>query len=93
MLGHILQLYYSNEKVCFMYFLSSLSLNGNGDSQERHKILTFTEPDKKNDILKVIMTVQGLDHNSGDIVTIVSVNGEAKRRPRRKSEGSKRDLW
>jgi hypothetical protein len=24
------------------------------------------------------MTVQGLDHNSGDIVTIVSVNGESR---------------
>ena len=33
------------------------------------------EPAKK-DIFKVIMTVQGLDHNTGDIVTIVSVNGE-----------------
>lgn len=35
------------------------------------------EPEKK-DIFKVIMTVQGLDHNSGDIVTIVSVNGESR---------------
>ncbi|HEX5976528.1 MAG TPA: hypothetical protein VFY68_04590 [Nitrososphaeraceae archaeon] len=32
----------------------------------------------KKDIFKVIMTVQGLDHNTGDIVTIVSVNGESR---------------
>src|SRR5919108_3624220 len=37
-----------------------------------------TEPSEKKDIFKVIMTVQGLDHNSGDIVTIVSVNGESR---------------
>lgn len=37
-----------------------------------------TETDKKKDIFKVIMTVQGLDHNTGDIVTIVSVNGESR---------------
>jgi hypothetical protein len=36
------------------------------------------ETEKKEDIFKVIMTVQGLDHNSGDIVTIVSVNGESR---------------
>lgn len=35
------------------------------------------EPEKK-DIFKVIMTVQGLDHNTGDIVTIVTVNGESR---------------
>jgi hypothetical protein len=33
---------------------------------------------EKKDIFKVIMTVQGLDHNTGDIVTIVSVNGESR---------------
>ena len=32
----------------------------------------------KKDIFKVIMTVQGLNHNTGDIVTIVSVNGESR---------------
>jgi hypothetical protein len=36
-----------------------------------------TETEKR-DIFKVIMTVQGLDHNTGDIVTIVSVNGESR---------------
>jgi hypothetical protein len=36
------------------------------------------EPSEKKDIFKVIMTVQGLDHNSGDIVTMVSVNGESR---------------
>jgi hypothetical protein len=35
------------------------------------------DTEKKN-IFKVIMTVQGLDNNSGDIVTIVSVNGESR---------------
>ena|SRR5215207_4387480 len=39
---------------------------------------TAKEPSEKKDIFKVIMTVQGLDHNSGDIVTIVSVNGESR---------------
>ena len=39
---------------------------------------TSSEAEKKKDIFKVIMTVQGLDHNSGDIVTIVSVNGESR---------------
>jgi hypothetical protein len=35
------------------------------------------DTEKKN-IFKVIMTVRGLDHNSGDIITIVSVNGESR---------------
>ena len=39
---------------------------------------TTTSPVEKKDIFKVIMTVQGLDHNTGDIVTIVSVNGESR---------------
>jgi hypothetical protein len=39
---------------------------------------TPTEPSEKKDIFKVIMTVQGLDHNSGDVVGIVSVNGESR---------------
>jgi hypothetical protein len=39
---------------------------------------TSLETEKKKDLFKVIMTVQGLDHNSGDIVTIVSVNGESR---------------
>jgi hypothetical protein len=33
---------------------------------------------EKKDIFKVIMTVQGLNHNTGDVVTIVSVNGESR---------------
>jgi hypothetical protein len=37
-----------------------------------------SEIQKKKDIFKVIMTVQGLDHNTGDVVTIVSVNGESR---------------
>ena len=39
---------------------------------------TTTSPQEKEDIFKVIMTVQGLTHNTGDIVTIVSVNGESR---------------
>jgi hypothetical protein len=39
---------------------------------------TTTSPVEKKDIFKVIMTVQGLNHNTGDIVTIVSVNGESR---------------
>jgi hypothetical protein len=40
--------------------------------------ITSSETEKKKDTFKVIMTIQGLDHNSGDIVTIVSVNGESR---------------
>ena len=39
---------------------------------------TTTSPSEKKDIFKVIMTVQGLNHNTGDIVTIVNVNGESR---------------
>ncbi|HEU4446680.1 MAG TPA: hypothetical protein VFR94_18555 [Nitrososphaeraceae archaeon] len=39
--------------------------------------ITSTPGTAKN-IFKVIMTVQGLDHNTGDVVTIVSVNGESR---------------
>jgi hypothetical protein len=40
---------------------------------------TTSSPDTaKKDIFKVIMTVQGLNHNTGDVVTIVSVNGESR---------------
>jgi hypothetical protein len=39
---------------------------------------TISPETVKKDIFKVIMTVQGLNHNTGDIVTIVSVNGESR---------------
>ena len=39
---------------------------------------TSSQETEKKDIFKVIMTVQGLDKNTGDIVTIVSVNGESR---------------
>jgi hypothetical protein len=39
---------------------------------------TTTSPAEKKDIFKVIMTVQGLNHDTGDIVTIVNVNGESR---------------
>jgi hypothetical protein len=37
-----------------------------------------SETEKKKDIFKVIMTIQGLNHDSGDIVTMVSVDGESR---------------
>jgi hypothetical protein len=33
---------------------------------------------KKQDIFKVLLTVDGINHNTGDIVTVVSVNGESR---------------
>lgn len=40
---------------------------------------TTSSPEtEKKDIFKVIMTVQGLDRNTGDIITIVSVNDESR---------------
>jgi hypothetical protein len=39
---------------------------------------TASSPGEKKDIFKVIMTVQGLNRNTGDIVTIVSVIGESR---------------
>jgi hypothetical protein len=33
---------------------------------------------EKKDTFKVILTVDGVDHNSGDVVTVVSVNGESR---------------
>jgi hypothetical protein len=39
---------------------------------------TISPETVKKDIFKVIMTVQGLNHNTGDIITIVSVNGESR---------------
>lgn len=40
---------------------------------------TTSSPEvEKKDIFKVIITVQGLDHDTGDIVTVVSVNGESR---------------
>jgi hypothetical protein len=37
-----------------------------------------SETEKKKDIFKVIMTIQGLNHDSGDIITIISVNEESR---------------
>ena len=57
-------------------FITTLVLNAGPDAYAQG--ITSSEIQKKKDIFKVIMTVQGLDHNSGDIVTIVSVNGESR---------------
>jgi hypothetical protein len=40
--------------------------------------IPYTETEKKKDIFKVIMTIQGLNHDSGDIVTIVSVDDDSR---------------
>jgi hypothetical protein len=37
-----------------------------------------TKTNKKQDIFKVLLTVDGINHNTGDIVTVVSINGESK---------------
>jgi hypothetical protein len=65
-------------------FLSTISLIGlmaaamlNTVPNAFAQTTSYKETEKK-DIFKVIMTVQGLDHNTGDIVTIVSVNGESR---------------
>jgi hypothetical protein len=50
----------------------------NTTTQALAQTTTSSEVEKKKDIFKVIMTVQGLDHNSGDIVTIVTVKGESR---------------
>jgi hypothetical protein len=57
-------------------FIATLALNTGPDAYAQG--ITSSEIQKKKDIFKVLMTVQGLDHNSGDIVTIVSVNGESR---------------
>jgi len=57
-------------------FIATSVLNAGPDAYAQG--ITSSEIQKKKDIFKVIMTVQGLDHNSGDIVTIVSVNGESR---------------
>ena len=62
--------------VLLLGFTATTALNSIPDALAQDT--TSTEPDKKKDIFKVIMTVQRLDHNTGDIVTIVSVNGESR---------------
>jgi hypothetical protein len=57
-------------------FIATSVLNAGPDAYAQD--ITSSEIQKKKGIFKVIMTVQGLDHNSGDIVTIVSVNGESR---------------
>jgi hypothetical protein len=37
-----------------------------------------SEPNKRPDIFKVIMTVNGLGQESGDVITLVTVNGMTK---------------
>jgi hypothetical protein len=63
--------------ISLLGFLTTTTLL-NTTTQALAQTTTFSEAEKKKDIFKVIMTVQGLDHNSGDIVTIVTVNGESR---------------
>jgi hypothetical protein len=53
---------------------SILSVGPNALAQS----IPSSESEKKKDIFKVIMTIQGLNHDSGDIVTIVSVGDESR---------------
>jgi hypothetical protein len=62
--------------VLLLGFTATTTLNSIPDALAQDT--TSIVPDKKNDLFKVIMTVQGLDQNTGDIVTIVSVNGESR---------------
>jgi hypothetical protein len=60
--------------VSLLGFMATSILNTTPDTLAQ----TTTYPEEKKDIFKVIMTVQGLNHKTGDIVTIVSVNGESR---------------
>ena len=51
------------------------AMNDVSDANAQTTSSTGTE---KKDIFKVMMTVQGLNHNTGDVVTIVAVNGESR---------------
>jgi hypothetical protein len=55
--------------------LITSAMNNVPDTLAQTTSSTGTE---KKDIFKVIMTVQGLNNNTGDVVTIVSVNGESR---------------
>ena len=53
---------------------SILSVGPNALAQS----IPSSDSEKKKDTFKVIMTIQGLNHDSGDIVTIVSVGEESR---------------
>jgi hypothetical protein len=55
----------------------SSTLDTSHEATGQQTITTATAAEKK-DIFKVILTVDGLDQNSGDVATIVSVNGESR---------------
>ena len=55
--------------------LITTTMNNVPDALAQTTSSTGTE---KKDIFKVIMTIQGLNHNTGDVVTIVTVNGESR---------------
>ena len=55
--------------------LITTTMNNVPDALAQTTSSTGTE---KKDIFKVIMTIQGLNHNTGDVVTIVTVSGESR---------------
>jgi hypothetical protein len=55
----------------------SSTLDTSHEATGQQTTTTATAAEKK-DIFKVILTVDGLDQNSGDVATIVSVNGESR---------------
>jgi hypothetical protein len=61
--------------VSMVGLVATAILNTNQNSLAQTTNSAGTE---KKDIFKVIMTVQGLNHNTGDVVTIVSVNDESR---------------
>jgi hypothetical protein len=70
---HLTWAFLSASLLAFMA-TSILSVGPNALAQS----IPSSESEKKKDIFKVIMTIQGLNHDSGDIVTIVSVGDESR---------------
>ncbi|HEX5978716.1 MAG TPA: hypothetical protein VFY68_15650 [Nitrososphaeraceae archaeon] len=70
---HLTWAFLSASLLAFMA-TSILSVGPNALAQS----IPSSESEKKKDTFKVIMTIQGLNHDSGDIVTIVSVGEESR---------------
>lgn len=70
---HLTWAFLSASLLAFMA-TSILSVGPNALAQS----IPSSDSEKKKDTFKVIMTIQGLNHDSGDIVTIVSVGEESR---------------
>lgn len=70
---HLTWAFLSASLLAFMA-TSILSVGPNALAQS----IPSSDSEKKKDTFKVIMTIQGLNHDSGDIVTIVSVGDESR---------------